>query len=62
MAAAAATAAGLLAAPLTGGPLQSLAAGCLLTPAVFLLTARALRAPEAVHLLGLARRRLPHDH
>ncbi|MGX1505720.1 UNVERIFIED_CONTAM: putative peptidoglycan lipid II flippase [Streptomyces graminofaciens] len=62
VAAAAATAAGLLAAPLTGGPLQSLAAGCLLTPAVFLLTARALRAPEAVHLLGLARRRLLHDH
>jgi putative peptidoglycan lipid II flippase len=62
VAAAAATAAGLLAAPLTGGPLRSLAAGCLLLPAVFLLTARALRAPEAVHLLGLARRRLLHDH
>jgi putative peptidoglycan lipid II flippase len=62
VAAAAATAAGLFAAPLTGGPLQSLAAGALLLPAVFLLTARALRAPEAVHLLGLARRRLFHDH
>ncbi|WP_373465427.1 murein biosynthesis integral membrane protein MurJ [Streptomyces sp. V1I6] len=62
VAAATATAAGLFAAPLTGGPLQSLAAGALLLPAVFLLTARALRAPEAVHLLGLARRRLFHDH
>ncbi|WP_244258449.1 lipid II flippase MurJ [Streptomyces sp. Tu 2975] len=62
VAAAAATAAGLFTAPLTGGPLQSLAAGCLLLPAVFLLTARALGAPEAVHLLGLARRRLLHDH
>ncbi|WP_435877885.1 murein biosynthesis integral membrane protein MurJ [Streptomyces kurssanovii] len=62
VAAAAATAAGLFAAPLTGGPLRSLAVGCLLLPAVFLLTARALRAPEAVHLLGLARRRLLHDH
>ncbi|MEW2632327.1 lipid II flippase MurJ [Streptomyces sp. NPDC048389] len=62
VAAAAATAAGLLAGPTTGGPAQSLAAGCLLVPAVFLLTARALRAPEAVHLLALARRRLRHVH
>ncbi|TXS35391.1 murein biosynthesis integral membrane protein MurJ [Streptomyces sp. t39] len=61
LAAAAATCAALLAAPATGGPLASLAAGVLLVPAVFLVTARALGAPEAVHLLALVHRRLRHD-
>jgi putative peptidoglycan lipid II flippase len=61
-AAAVATAAGMFAAPLIEGPPQSLAAGCLLVPAVFLLTARVLHAPEAVQLLALARRRLRHVH
>lgn len=62
VASATATAAGVLAGPLVEGAAASLAGGCLLVPAVFLLTARALRAPEAVHLLTLARRRLRHVH
>ncbi|MFF3287968.1 murein biosynthesis integral membrane protein MurJ [Streptomyces sp. NPDC003023] len=61
-AAAVATAAGVLAAPLVAGAVVSLAVGCLLVPAVFLLTARALHAPEALHLLDLVRRRLRHVH
>lgn len=62
LAAAAAVTAALLTAPLTGGPVLSLAAGALLVPAVFLGAARALGAPEALHLLALVRRRLRHDH
>ncbi|MEU0086516.1 lipid II flippase MurJ [Streptomyces sp. NPDC006274] len=61
-AAAVAAAAGMLAGPLIESPPRSLAAGCLLVPAVFLLTARALHAPEAVQLLALARRRSRHVH
>ncbi|WP_299539332.1 murein biosynthesis integral membrane protein MurJ [uncultured Streptomyces sp.] len=60
--AAAAGAAGWSAAPLTGGALPSLAAGCLLVPAVFVLTGRALRTPEVVHLLALTRQRFLHGH
>ncbi|MEU0375255.1 lipid II flippase MurJ [Streptomyces sp. NPDC006283] len=62
VAAATATAAGLFAAPLIAAPVAGLAAGCLLVPATFLLTARVLRAPEAVRLLGLVRRRSRHVH
>lgn len=61
LAAAAATGAALLASPATGGALASLAAGILIVPVVFLATARALGAPEAVHLLALVHRRLRHD-
>ncbi|MYX75959.1 virulence factor MviN, partial [Streptomyces sp. SID3915] len=57
----AAGAAGRLAAPLVPGPaVLSLAAGCLLVPTVFYLTARALGAPEAVHLPALVRQRFTH--
>ncbi|MFF4244509.1 lipid II flippase MurJ [Streptomyces sp. NPDC001822] len=61
-AAAAAVAAGAagLATDLVSGPLAGLAAGCLAVLAAFLLTALALRAPEAVHLLALVRRRFSH--
>jgi putative peptidoglycan lipid II flippase len=59
-AAAVAATAGLLAAPLVPGPLLSVAVGCLLVPAVFLLTALAARAPEAVQLLALTRQRFRH--
>ncbi|MEW2550511.1 lipid II flippase MurJ [Streptomyces zhihengii] len=61
LAAAAATGAALIAAPVTGGPVVTLAAGVLLVPLMFLVTARALGAPEAVHLLALVHRRLRHD-
>lgn len=61
LAAAAATGAALLASPATGAALASLAAGVLIVPVVFLATARALGAPEAVHLLALVHRRLRHD-
>ncbi|MEU3045522.1 lipid II flippase MurJ [Streptomyces sp. NPDC006984] len=61
LAAAAAAAAALLAAPATGSAPVSLAVGALLVPLVFLGAARALGAPEAVHLLALVRRRLRHD-
>lgn len=58
--AAVAAAAGRLAAPAVADPVLSLAAGCLLVPAVFLLAGRALRAPEVVHLLALIRQRFLH--
>lgn len=51
---------GWLASSVTAGPVLSLAAGCLLVPAVFLLTQLALGAPEAVHLLALVRQRFSH--
>ncbi|MFF1462253.1 lipid II flippase MurJ [Streptomyces sp. NPDC058330] len=61
LAAVAAGAAGRLAAPLVpGSAVLSLAAGCLLVPTVFYLTARALGAPEAVHLPALVRQRFTH--
>lgn len=59
-AAAVAGAAGWAAAPAIGHPALSLAAGCLLVPAAFLLTGLALRAPEVVHLLALTRQRFLH--
>ncbi|WSI35834.1 virulence factor MviN [Streptomyces sp. NBC_01341] len=59
-AAAVAAAAAGLATDLVPGPLAGLAAGCLAVPAAFLLTALTLRAPEAVHLLALVRRRFSH--
>ncbi|MEU0134629.1 lipid II flippase MurJ [Streptomyces sp. NPDC006296] len=59
-AAAVAAAAGRLAAEQAPGPVTGLAAGCLVVPLAFLLTGLALRAPEAVHLLALVRRRFPH--
>lgn len=60
-AAAVAAVAGRLAADLVPGPAPAgLAAGCLAVPLAFLLTGLALRAPEAVHLLALVRRRFPH--
>jgi putative peptidoglycan lipid II flippase len=58
VAAGAAALAGHTAAPLTGTPLTSLAAGALLVPAVFLATGLAVRAPEVVHLLALTRQRI----
>ncbi|MFI8003199.1 murein biosynthesis integral membrane protein MurJ [Streptomyces sp. NPDC086010] len=58
-AAVAAVAAGL-ATGLVPGPVAGLAAGCLAVPAAFLLTALTLRAPEALHLLALVRRRFSH--
>ncbi|MFE6185613.1 lipid II flippase MurJ [Streptomyces sp. NPDC056465] len=45
---------------LVPGAPAGLAAGCLVVPTAFLLTGLALRAPEAVHLLALIRRRFPH--
>ncbi|MFD4027930.1 murein biosynthesis integral membrane protein MurJ [Streptomyces sp. NPDC058576] len=56
-AALAAGAAGWACAPLVPDPVLSLAAGCLLVPAVFFLTGLALRSPEVVSLLALTRRR-----
>ncbi|MGW1294135.1 murein biosynthesis integral membrane protein MurJ [Streptomyces sp. NPDC002533] len=53
----AAGAAGWACAPLLPDPVLSLAAGCLLVPAVFFLTGLALRSPEVVSLLALIRRR-----
>ncbi|NEB36035.1 lipid II flippase MurJ [Streptomyces sp. SID14515] len=53
----AAGAAGWACAPLVPDPVLSLAAGCLLVPAVFFLTGLALRSPEVVSLLALIRRR-----
>ncbi|MBK3552707.1 murein biosynthesis integral membrane protein MurJ [Streptomyces sp. MBT61] len=53
----AAGAAGWACAPLVPDPVLSLAAGCLLVPAVFFLTGLALRSPEVVSLLALTRRR-----
>ncbi|MDT0492391.1 murein biosynthesis integral membrane protein MurJ [Streptomyces sp. NPDC012600] len=48
---------GWAAAPLLPDAVLSLAAGCLLVPAVFFLTGLALRSPEVVSLLALIRRR-----
>lgn len=62
IAAAAAAAAGWAAAPSTPDPLLSVAAGCLLVPATFVLTGLAVRAPEVVHLLALTRQRFRHGH
>ncbi|MEV5579962.1 lipid II flippase MurJ [Streptomyces parvus] len=53
----AAGAAGWACAPLVPDPVLSLAAGCLLVPAVFFLTGLALRSPELLSLLALIRRR-----
>ncbi|MEU3716909.1 murein biosynthesis integral membrane protein MurJ [Streptomyces californicus] len=53
----AAGAAGWACAPLVPDPVLSLAAGCLLVPAVFLLTGLALRSPELTSLLVPIRRR-----
>ncbi|GGS47710.1 virulence factor MviN [Streptomyces parvus] len=53
----AAGAAGWACAPLVPDPVLSLAAGCLLVPAVFFLTGLALRSPEVLSLLALIRRR-----
>ncbi|MYX01240.1 MULTISPECIES: lipid II flippase MurJ [unclassified Streptomyces] len=53
----AAGAAGWACAPLAPDPVLSLAAGCLLVPAVFFLTGLALRSPEVLSLLALIRRR-----
>lgn len=50
-------AAGWAAAPLLPDALLSLAAGCVLVPAVFFLTGLSLRSPEVVSLLALIRRR-----
>ncbi|MFT9788383.1 murein biosynthesis integral membrane protein MurJ [Streptomyces rhizosphaericola] len=50
-------AAGWAAAPVLPDPVLSLAAGCLLVPAVFFMTGLALRSPEVVSLLALIRRR-----
>ncbi|MGW0564468.1 murein biosynthesis integral membrane protein MurJ [Streptomyces sp. NPDC003016] len=60
VAAAAAAATGWTVAPMTAGPLPSVAAGCVLVPAVFVLTGLAVRAPEVVHLLALTRQRFRH--
>ncbi|MFJ8750114.1 lipid II flippase MurJ [Streptomyces sp. NPDC102441] len=60
-AAAAAAAAGRLATELVPRPLPGLAAGCLIVPMTFLLTALVLRIPDAVHLLALIRQRFRHD-
>ncbi|MFJ6608807.1 murein biosynthesis integral membrane protein MurJ [Streptomyces sp. NPDC091289] len=49
--------AGWACAPLVPDAVLSLAAGCLLVPAVFFLTGLALRSPEVVSLLALTRRR-----
>ncbi|MFJ9624087.1 murein biosynthesis integral membrane protein MurJ [Streptomyces sp. NPDC101181] len=51
---------GWAAAPLVPDPVLSLAAGCLLVPAVFFLTGLALRSPDVASLLALIRRRFPH--
>lgn len=50
-------AAGWAAAQLLADAVLSLAAGCVLVPAVFFLTGLALRSPEVVSLLALIRRR-----
>ncbi|NEE52971.1 virulence factor MviN, partial [Streptomyces sp. SID8455] len=50
-------AAGWAAAPLLPNAVLSLAAGCVVVPAAFLLTGLALRSPEVVSLLALIRRR-----
>ncbi|MEW2069444.1 lipid II flippase MurJ [Streptomyces sp. NPDC007346] len=50
-------AAGWAAAPVLPGAALSLAAGCVLVPAVFLVAGLALRSPEALSLLALIRRR-----
>ncbi|MFI2781007.1 lipid II flippase MurJ [Streptomyces sp. ALB3] len=55
-----AAATGRLATDLVPGPVPGLAAGCVLVPLSFLLTGLVIRAPEAVHLLALVRRRFPH--
>ncbi|MFE3517991.1 lipid II flippase MurJ [Streptomyces sp. NPDC059166] len=60
VAAAAAAGAGRLAADLAPGPVVGLAVCCAVIPAAFLLTALALRAPEALHLMALIRQRFPH--
>lgn len=60
VAATAAAAAGGLAAPTVTDPALSLAVGCVLVPAVFVLTGLAVRAPEVVSLLALTRRRFLH--
>ncbi|WP_103530717.1 murein biosynthesis integral membrane protein MurJ [Streptomyces sp. SM11] len=49
--------AGWACAPLVPDAVLSLAAGCLLVPAVFFLTGLALRSPEVANLLALTRRR-----
>nr|WP_241839663.1 lipid II flippase MurJ [Streptomyces sp. CB02058] len=59
-AAAVAALAGRAAVGLVSGALPGLAAGCVVVPLAFLLTALALRAPEAVHLLALIRQRFTH--
>ncbi|GAA2920447.1 murein biosynthesis integral membrane protein MurJ [Streptomyces enissocaesilis] len=56
----AAAATGWTVAPMAAGPLPSVAAGCVLVPAVFVLTGLAVRAPEVVHLLALTRQRFRH--
>ncbi|MFI6287046.1 lipid II flippase MurJ [Streptomyces sp. NPDC051018] len=58
LAAAAATAAGRLAAPLTENAFLSLALGALIVPAVFAGTGLAVRSPEVLHLLALIRQRI----
>ncbi|MFE6131060.1 murein biosynthesis integral membrane protein MurJ [Streptomyces sp. NPDC056437] len=60
VAAAVAAAAGGLTAPLVADPLLSTVTGCLLVPAVFLVTGFAVRAPEVLHLLTLTRQRIRH--
>ncbi|MGV9314735.1 murein biosynthesis integral membrane protein MurJ [Streptomyces sp. NPDC003691] len=58
LAAGCAAAAGRLAAGTIEPALPSLAAGCVLVPAVFAVTGLAVRAPEVVHLLALIRQRI----
>ncbi|MER6913693.1 lipid II flippase MurJ [Streptomyces sp. NPDC000594] len=53
-------AAGLLVAPLTGAALPGLVLGTAAVTAAFAATGHAVRAPEVVHLLALARRRFRH--
>ncbi|MEU3464174.1 lipid II flippase MurJ [Streptomyces sp. NPDC006733] len=60
VAAAAACAAGWVTARLLPGPLPSLAACCLVVPAVATATAAAVRVPEIPHLLATVKRKLPH--
>ncbi|WP_328861597.1 murein biosynthesis integral membrane protein MurJ [Streptomyces sp. NBC_00306] len=60
VAAAVAAVVGGLTAPLVTGPLLSTVTGCLLVPAVFLVTGVAVRAPEVLHLLTLTRQRIRH--
>ncbi|MFD6422675.1 murein biosynthesis integral membrane protein MurJ [Streptomyces sp. NPDC060198] len=58
--AAVAAAAGWVSAGAVTDPVLGLAAGCVLVPCVFLLTGRACRVPEVVHLLALTRQRFVH--